>query len=275
MSDRTSVAALGRRLVGEVAVVTGATSGLGRTICIHLASESAAVAVVGRNRERGQAVVNDIEEAGGVACFVQADLNTEAGCAAAIADAAYALGPPTVLVNCAYNSDAIAGDAAVGELGADTWEAMLSGGLSSAVYLCKHVIRPMTEAGHGSIVNISARCAERGTPAMAAHAMTKGAINALTRSIAVDYAHVGIRANAIAPGHILHEDRDRSMTPERLAELEAMHLTRLSTATDIAYGVTYLAGRESETLTGIILALDGGSTSARAATLGGRDPRQR
>jgi NAD(P)-dependent dehydrogenase (short-subunit alcohol dehydrogenase family) len=261
-------------LLGEAAVVTGATSGLGRTIGVMLAAEGAAVAVVGRDRARGQAVVDEIASAGGHAIFVRADLGTEAGCADAVAEAGVALGSITVLVNSAYNSDAIRYDAPVASLDAEVWTAMVAGGLSSVVFMCKHAIPFMRRAGRGSIVNISARCAERGTPGMASHAMTKGAINALTRSIAVDYAAEGIRANAVMPGHVLHEARDARVSPERRAALEAMHLTRLATAEDIAHGVVYLASRESEIVTGTILPLDGGSTAARASTLGGADPRR-
>jgi NAD(P)-dependent dehydrogenase (short-subunit alcohol dehydrogenase family) len=126
----------------------------------------------------------------------------------------------------------------------------------------------MRRAGHGSIVNISSRQAERASPGLAAYCAAKGGLNALTRSIAVDYAADGIRCNTISPGYVVNDRRDADMTAERRARYEGMHLTRLGTAADVAHAVVYLAGRESEFVTGVNLQLDGGSSIARALTLG-------
>jgi NAD(P)-dependent dehydrogenase (short-subunit alcohol dehydrogenase family) len=84
----------------------------------------------------------------------------------------------------------------------------------------------------------------------------------------VDYARAGIRCNTVQPGYILHERRDADLSDERRERLEAQHLTRLATAADVAYAVAFLASREAETITGITLPVDGGSTAARALSLG-------
>jgi NAD(P)-dependent dehydrogenase (short-subunit alcohol dehydrogenase family) len=126
----------------------------------------------------------------------------------------------------------------------------------------------MRAAGRGSIVNVSSRAADRGTPGRAAYAASKGALNALTRSIAVDYAAAGVRCNAISPGYVLNDVRDADISDADRSRREAMHLTRLATADDIAWAAVWLASRESEVVTGIVLPVDGGSTSARAAVLG-------
>ena len=93
-------------------------------------------------------------------------------------------------------------------------------------------------------------------------------MEALTRSIAVDHAEDRIRCNTVSPGYVLHERRDADLSDERRQELEAMHLTRLGQPLDVAYAALYLASRESEFVTGIVLPVDGGSSTARARILG-------
>ena len=266
---------MGGRLTGEVAIVTGSTRGLGREIARVFAEEGAAVIVTGRDTERGEGVAAALRGLGPAAVFIPADLAVEEDCQRLVGGAVQSFGRLSILVNNAYSSDAIAGDRPVGDLTTAAWESILRVNLTAVIWMCRFAVVEMRSSGGGSIVNISARAAERGTPGMAAHAATKGAINALTRSIAVDYAPDHIRANAVAPGHVLHETRDADMTRDRRDLLEGMHLTRLATATDIAHGVLYLASREAEVVTGTILALDGGSSTARAWTLGGPDPRWR
>ena len=118
-------------------------------------------------------------------------------------------------------------------------------------------------------MNVSSRASERGTPRQAAYSASKGALNALTRSIAVDHAHQGIRCNTVSPGYVSNERRDAGMSDERRRELEAMHLTgRTGHPLDVAYAALYLASREAEFVTGIMLPVDGGSSTARARTFG-------
>ena len=102
----------------------------------------------------------------------------------------------------------------------------------------------------------------------APYVASKGGLNALTRSIAVDYGRQRIRCNALSVGYVENERRDAGMSEERRAELEAMHLTRLGRAEDIAWAVVYLASRESEFVTGVLLPIDGGGTIARGRVLG-------
>src|SRR5262249_52653498 len=104
---------------------------------------------------------------------------------------------------------------------------------------------------------------------LAPYIASKGGLNALTRSIAVEYGREGIRCNAISVGYVVNERRDAELSATRRAELEAMHLTRLGQPDDVAYAVVYLASRESEFVTGALLAVDGGGTIARGRGLGG------
>ena len=256
------------RLQGERAVVTGSTSGIGKAIAREFAAQGAGVVVHGRDEGRGAAVVDEITAAGGTAVFLGADLGTEAACMQLVADAADALGGLTVLVNNAVASVVDGHDSAVADLDTAVWEATLRLNVSAPMWLCRAAIPHLRAAGHGSIINISSRQGERPSAGLAAYATSKGALNALTRAIAVEEAPHGIRCTTISPGYVVNERRDADMTPERRARLEAMHLTRLGEASDVAHAAVYLASSESEFLTGINLQLDGGGSIARASSLG-------
>jgi NAD(P)-dependent dehydrogenase (short-subunit alcohol dehydrogenase family) len=254
------------RLAGEKALVTGSTAGIGRATATEFARQGAAVVVTGRNEQRGASVVDEIERAGGRAVFVAADLHHEAECQRLVDAAAAELDGLTVLVNNAAGGDAT--DGPVGDLATDNWEAILRVDLSAPFWCCRAALAPMLAAGHGAIVNISSRQGERASRGLAAYIAAKGGLNALTRSIAVDYADRGIRCNTISPGYVLNDRRDADISAERRARYEGMHLTRLGVAADIAHAAVYLASPEAGFVTGINLQLDGGSSIARALTIG-------
>jgi glucose 1-dehydrogenase len=246
------------RLADEVALVTGSTAGLGRVIAARLAAEGAAVVVTGRDAERGEAVA---EEVGGT--FIAADLGDEAGAADLVDAAAGRSGRLTVLVN---NAVAAVTSAPVDAVVTEDWDAAFRLNVTAPMWLCRAAIPHFRAAGHGSVVNVSSRAAERASPGLAAYVASKGALNALTRSLAVDYAADGIRANTVAPGYVLHERRDAGLDDAGRARLEAMHLTRLATPEDVAAAVAFLAGPDAETITGVLLPVDGGSSTAARAT---------
>ena len=254
------------RLDGERVLVTGSTSGIGRHVALMCAREGARVAVHGRDVGRGEAVVTEIGAVGGTAVFIPADIADETACTTLVDAAADRLGGLTVLVNNAVAGTG--GNSPIGRLDTAQWERVLRVNLTSAAWLSRAAIRHLQAAGHGSIVNVSSRQAERASPGFAAYVASKGGLNALTRSIAVDYARENIRCNALSVGYVVNERRDARMTPERRAELEAMHLTRLGRPEDVAFAVVYLASRESEFVTGVLLPVDGGGTIARGRVLG-------
>jgi NAD(P)-dependent dehydrogenase (short-subunit alcohol dehydrogenase family) len=265
---RTEVYGPAVRLEGEIALVTGSTSGIGKAIAMAFAAEGARVVVTGRDPERGAAAVAAIIGAGGEAAFHAADLSDEAACAHLVSVTAERLGGLTVLVNNAVGSTVDETDGPVAQMTSSSWEASLRVNLTAPMWLARAAIPHMIEVGHGSIVNISSRAAERASPGLAAYIASKGGLNALTRSIAVDYAARGVRCNTISPGYVLNERRDADLSDERRARLEGMHLTRLGEAGDVALAAVYLASRESEFVTGVNLPLDGGGSAARGLTLG-------
>ncbi len=251
---------------GERALVTGSTAGIGRAIAIAFAAEGAGVVVTGRDGERGAAIVSEITAEGGTAYCVAADLRDEDACGRLVAEAAARLGGLTVLVNNAAGGDAR--DATVAEITTEAWDAILRVDLTAPMWCARAAIPLMRTSGHGAIVNISSRQAERASPGLAAYVAAKAGLNGLTRAIAVEEARHGIRCNTISPGYVLNDRRDADLAPPRQAVLAGMHLTRLGTASDVADACIYLASRESGFVTGINLQLDGGSSIARGRTLG-------
>jgi len=250
------------RLEGEVAIVTGSTSGIGKAIARRFGGEGAAVVVTGRDDLRGNAVVHDITADGGRAVFVAADLTDESAADRLVDTALEHFGACTVLVN-----NAVAGGrgGAAADVHTEDWDHELRVNLTAPLWCARAAIPEMQRAGYGSIINISSRAGERASSGLAAYTASKGGMNALTRSIAVDYAPDNIRCNTISPGYVLNDVRDADLDSERRARYEAMHLSRLGTADDVAYCALYLASRESEWLTGANIPLDGGGSIARGA----------
>jgi NAD(P)-dependent dehydrogenase (short-subunit alcohol dehydrogenase family) len=254
------------RMEGERALVTGSTAGIGRAIAVAFAREGAAVAVTGRDEQRGEDVIAEIDAFDGRACFLPADLHEEAACARLIDNAATALGGLSVLVNNAAGGDAP--DARVADIGTTAWNAILRVDLTAPMWCVRAAIPHLRRNGHGAIVNISSRQGERPSAGLAAYVTAKAGLNGLTRAIAVEEAGHGIRCNTISPGFVLNERRDADISADRKARYEGMHLTGLGTAGDVAAAAVYLASRESAFVTGMNLQLDGGSSIARALTLG-------
>ena len=247
-------------------MVTGSTSGIGRAIAIEFAKEGAAVVVTGRDLARGDAVVAEIAAAGGTAWFMPADLGNEEATTRLIDAAAEQLHGLTALVNNAAGGDGA--DGPVAGLSTEAWDAIVRVDLTAPMWCARAAIPHMQRAGHGSIVNMSSRQAERASRGFAAYIAAKAGLNGLTRAIAVDYAEAGIRCNTISPGYVLNDRRDADLAPERRTVLEGMHLTRLGVAADVAAACVYLASGESGFVTGVNLQLDGGSSIARGRTLG-------
>ena len=244
--------------------MTGSTSGLGKTIAHLFAAQGASVVLTGRNDQRGNAAAAAIRSTGGRAQFIRADLGDEGQTHGLVDATIERFGALHVLVNNAVSPEIIAQDARAGDVPSHIWEAMLRVNVLGAAWLLQRAIPQMLSQGRGSIVNISSRTAERASPRLAAYTASKGALNALARSITLDYGREGIRCNTVQPGYIFHENRDADLTPERLRYIEDMCITRPPRALDVAYAALFFASRESECISGVTLQVDAGSSAPRA-----------
>ena len=183
-----------RDLHGKVALVTGATSGIGQAAAVQLAAQGATVIVHGRDQTRGAAVVAEIENGGGSARFVAAELSEPAQ-AVRLAEA---VGDVDILVNNA----GFPWFGPTAELPADTLDKLFAANVQ-APYLLVSVLAPkMVVRGDGVIINIASRAGTRGRPDAAAYGATKAALTSFARSWAAEYGPAGIRVNAISPGPV-------------------------------------------------------------------------
>jgi NAD(P)-dependent dehydrogenase (short-subunit alcohol dehydrogenase family) len=245
-------------LVGRTALVTGASRGIGAATAVALDRAGARVGLVGRDGDALAAVAEGLRDGG--ATFV-ADLGDPDAPAALAADALAALGSVDVLVN----------NAGVGvridstELDAETVDRIHAVNVRGALLLTTALLPSMVERGRGAVVNVSSISGVRGTPRRAAYAASKGAVDAMTRSLAMEFGPHGIRVNAVAPGTITTAmwERNRSI-PGVIEQVEAQTaLRRWGTPEDVADVVVFLASDAARYLTGQTLEVDGGM----AATL--------
>jgi NAD(P)-dependent dehydrogenase (short-subunit alcohol dehydrogenase family) len=239
---------------GTTALVTGATSGIGRVVAGKLAERGAHVVISGRNPERGEQAVKEIRAAGGAADFVAADLaDTES--VRALAQQAIALGGGhvDVLVN-------NAGQFPFGPT-ADTSEAdfdvVYATNVRAPFYLVAELAPAMAERGHGAIVNVSTMVARFGNAGMALYGSSKAALELLTKSWAAEFGPSGVRVNAVSPGPTLTEGTS-GMT-EALGQLaSSAPANRVGTPDEIAEGILFLASDAASLIHGVVLPIDGG-----------------
>ena len=244
MTSATTTQSLG------TALVTGATSGIGRATARRLAGEGWILIVHGRNAGRGGEVVREIQAAGGRARFVSADL-TDMGGVRQLADES---GEVDVLVN-------NAGESWFGptpDLDEATFGALFDGNVRSAYFLVAALAPGMARRGRGSIVSLSSMAGTVGLNGGAAYGATKAALASLTRSWAAEFSPHGVRVNAVAPGPVF-STTEKSDRIEALAETTL--LGRGAQADEIAEVIAFLASENGSYITGTVVAVDGGRTA--------------
>ncbi|MFH8366948.1 SDR family NAD(P)-dependent oxidoreductase [Streptomyces sp. NPDC018031] len=247
-------------LAGQVALVTGGSRGIGAAICRRLAADGAAVAVNHRSSpDAAKAVVREIEEAGGRAVTVQGDVADHAQARELVRQTMAELGGLDVLVNNA----GVAKDALIYTMEPDDWLEVMRVNFGGVFNCTKAVLPHFMAKGAGVIVNVSSVMGERGWVGESNYAASKGAVNAFTRSCAMESARFGIRVNAVLPG-FAPTDLVAGLTEGAAGKgiRKQIPMRRFGTVEQVADAVRFLAGPESSYMTGSLLTVDGGAATA-------------
>ena len=244
------------RLKGRVAIVTGASRGIGRGIARRLAQEGARLVLVARGAEALESAASEIRSQGGEALAVAGDVGIRADVERALGSAAGAYGSLDVVVNNGAWASPIAHFL---EMSEEHWDEVIRTNLKS-LYLFGHgAANIMVDRGiRGSIINISSFAAERSHRYMAAYDASKGGLEALTRAMAVDLAPFGIRVNTVGPGAIHTEDFESQGPEAKARRAETVPLGRVGYPDDIAGAVAFLASEDASYITGQKIYVDGG-----------------
>ncbi|WP_416984875.1 SDR family NAD(P)-dependent oxidoreductase [Streptomyces sp. T028] len=245
-------------LEGRSVVVTGAGSGIGRATALAFAAEGARVLVADLNADGAQAVVKEIEEAGGTAVAVTGDLSEQAVVDEVTNTAVERFGGVDVLVNNAGIMDRMS---ALADVTDAEWERVIRVNLTAPFLLTRAVLPHMLAAGKGAIVSTASEAGLRGSAAGAAYTASKHGIVGLTKNLAVMYRGKGIRANAIAPGGTktaIVVDADQAAHGPAALGPHFVNVGRLAEAEEQAAAIVFLASDAASNINGVVLPVDDG-----------------
>jgi NAD(P)-dependent dehydrogenase (short-subunit alcohol dehydrogenase family) len=234
----------------QVALITGATTGIGRAIALDLARDGFSVLVHGRDVARGADTVQEIESHGGQARFVAADLNDPAAVAALAAEA----GEVDVLVN----NGGFSWFGPTADLDVITFDEMFASNVRAAYQLVAALAPGMVERGRGSIVSVDSMAGHVGIAGGAAYSATKASLSALTRAWAAEFSPSGVRVNSVAPGPVFTDESKRDLI-ENLAATTL--LNRGAQPEEISEVVAFLVSPKATYITGAMIPVDGGRTA--------------
>ena len=256
----------GPRLAGKVAIVTGAGSrgegiGNGRAAAVLFAREGAKVLLVDQTQKAAEGTLEMIRGEKGEAEIFEADVTRSADCEAMVADAVRRWGRVDIL----DNNVGIGGRATVVEVDEAEWDHLMKVNVTSMMLTSKHAIPAMVKNGSGAIVNISSISALR-PRGLTPYSVSKGAVIALTRAMAIDHAPQGIRVNCIAPGPVytpmVYSGGMSADLRERRRRASPLNVE--GTGWDIGYAALFLCSDEARYITGVVLPVDGGVTITSA-----------
>lgn len=243
----------------KVALITGASRGIGRATAIQLAASGAKVVVSSRKQDACDAVVEEIRAAGGQAIAMACHVGDKDRLAELVAFVETQWGGVDILV-CNAATNPVYGS--ISTLPDDAFAKIMTVNVQSTIWLCNLVLPKMAERGGGTVIMMSSIASLRGTATIGAYGMSKAAEAALTRNLAVEWGPKNIRVNAIAPG-VVNTDFARELVndPVRRAQMESRTpLRRFGEPEDIAGIVHFLASPASAYMTGQLIVADGGET---------------
>jgi len=241
-------------LKDKVAVVTGASQGIGRETSLALAAAGAKVVVAARNEEKLTALVNEIVAAGGTALAVKMDVADVEQVKAGFKQMVEKFGRLDILVNNA----AITRDGLAVRMKVEDWEVVLRTNLTGAHLCIQQALPTMMRARAGRIINIASVVAQMGNAGQANYVAAKAGLIGLTKAIAIEIASRSITVNAVAPGFI--ETPMTDMLPDKVKEelKTRIPLGRMGSARDVAAAIVFLASDEAGYITGHVLDVNGG-----------------
>jgi NAD(P)-dependent dehydrogenase (short-subunit alcohol dehydrogenase family) len=252
---------MGTRLEGRTALVTGATSNIGRAIALAFGREGAHVVVSGRDAARGGAVVEEIRSGGGRADFVPADLNGSPSASGDLArEATRVLGGH---IDILVNNAGIFPSSSTATTDEETFDQVYAVNVKAPYFLTAAIAPAMAEAGEGAIINLGSWIARVAIPS-ALYSSTKGAMETMTRSWAAEFGPAGVRVNAISPGVIRAPNPDGSDSgthPVAESMMRGTPAGQSGTPDAIASAAVYLASDEALFVHGTVIDVDGGRTA--------------
>lgn len=247
------------KLSGQVALVTGAASGIGRAVAARFASEGASVLVADADVAGSQETVQQIRAANGIADFAELDVSQAEQVRRTFQKVQDDFGGLHIL----FNGAGILVYGTILETTEEEWIRVLAINLTGTYLCCRAALPYMVKQGHGSIINVASTTGAHDACARAAaYVSSKGGVTMLTRAMAIDHAMQGIRVNAVCPGPTDTPMLRKAMTPERIDEFaKTLPMGRLGRPEEIASAALFLASGEASFVTGSTLFVDGGQTA--------------
>jgi 3-oxoacyl-[acyl-carrier protein] reductase len=249
-------------LTNKVAIITGATSGIGRATALIFAENGATVVINGIDEEGGKNVVEEIRSAGGRAIFLYADVGNKNEVEALVDKAVKEFGKIDILINNAGVNIAMKDRGPIHEFPDEMWEKIMNVDLDGIYFFSKAVLQNMTRNGYGKIINISSIVGVVPLRNQCAFAAAKAGVIHLTKAMAIELASFGVNVNAICPGSIQIPKVMDSMYADGRYESIISHIPmkRPGTPQDIGYAALYLASDQANYVTGAVHIVDGGWT---------------
>lgn len=245
------------QLEGKIALITGASSGIGKATAIAFGRAGAKIVVASRTIAEGENTVRQIQEAGGEACFISTDVSKADEIESLIERILDMYGR----LDCAFNNAGIVRAGALTDYSEKDWDSIINVNLKGMWLCLKYEIIAMLKQGNGAIVNMASVAGVIGTAGSSAYSASKGGVIALTKAAAIEYAKSGIRINAVSPGSIKTNMLD-NVPAELLAQIQAGHpLGRIGKPEEIAEAVLWLCSDKASFVTGHNLIIDGGYTA--------------